>query len=119
MRQDVVRECGKVIELLGGAYVMQAIAECVSELGVVGETVQARRLLQRLERPPSGIWLDPVPMGDAYAGLGDADRAITWYQQGVEQRAPNMIYMKASSAADPVRRDPRFQSILRQMNFPQ
>ena len=97
---------------------MQPIAECAANLGLVGEAVEARKLTERLEHPPAGIWLDPVPMGDAYAGIGDADRALQWYQRGLEERSPNMVYMAADSAADAVRRDPRFQAILDQMNFP-
>jgi hypothetical protein len=62
---------------------------------------------------------DPVPMGDAYAGLGDVTRAVEWYQRGLEERSPNMIYMKVDALADSVRRDPRFQAVIRQMNFPE
>ena len=28
-------------------------------------------------------------MGVAYGGLGDIDRAVAWYQKGMEERAPN------------------------------
>jgi hypothetical protein len=57
-------------------------------------------------------------MGAAYGGLGDIDRAIAWYQKGMEERAPNMVYLKVSVMMDAVRGDPRFQALLRQMNFP-
>ncbi len=57
-------------------------------------------------------------MGDAYAGVGDVDRAIEWYERGLGERSPNMIYLKVDSAADTVRSDPRFQALLQQMNFP-
>ncbi len=119
MGPEVVRECARVMELLSGAFVMQPIAACAANLGVVGRTTEARQLLQRLEHPPAGIWLDPVPMGDAYAGVGDIDRAIEWYQRGLDERSPNMIYMAVDSTADSVRADPRFQVLLREMNFPQ
>jgi serine/threonine protein kinase/TolB-like protein len=118
MGPEVVAQCRRVMDLLSGAFVMQAIAECAANLGIVGQTTEARRLLRRLEHPPPGIWLDPVPMGDAYAGVGDIDRAVEWYKRGVDERSPNMIYLKVDSAADAVRRDPRFQELLRQMNFP-
>jgi len=99
---------------------MQSLATCVWALGSVGEIEKARRLLQVVEHPPSGLWLDPVMMAAAYTGLGDTDRAIGWYQKGFEERAPNMVYMKVGPGAwDSLRNDPRFQTILRQMNFPQ
>ena len=118
MGPEVVAECDRVMAILSGAYVMQAIAECVAELGIVGRTTEARRLLERLEHPPAGIWLDPVPMGDAFAGLGDINREVEWYKRGLEERSPNMIYLKVNPWADAARRDPRFQALLRQMNFP-
>jgi hypothetical protein len=105
--------------MLSGALVMQPVAECAANLGFVGQTTEARRLLQRLEHPPLGIWLDPVPMGNAYLGVGDIDRAAQWYQRGLDERSPNMIYMKSYHALDAVRGDPRFQVLIRAMNFPQ
>jgi serine/threonine protein kinase len=118
MRQEVGAECGRVVELLSGAYNMQAVGMCVWALGVVGETDRARRLLQTLEHPPSGIWLDPTFMGNAYGALGDIDRSIAWYQRGMEQRSPTMIYMKVNVFWDAARADSRFQALLQQMNFP-
>ena len=118
MSQEVGAECGKVMERLGGTYDMQGIGMCVWALGVVGQTEQARRLLQIVEHPPSGLWLDPVVMGNAYGGLGNIDRAVAWYQKGLEERAPNMVYMKVGAPSDTARADPRFQALLRQMNFP-
>jgi hypothetical protein len=40
-------------------------------------------------------------------------------RRGLDERSPNMIYMAVDSAADSVRADPRFQVLLREMNFPQ
>jgi serine/threonine-protein kinase len=119
MRADVVRSCARVMELLSGAFVVQPLGACAAALGIVGQTADARRLLQRLEHPPAGIWLDPVPMGDAYAGIGDINRAVEWYQRGLEERSPIMIYLKVDLVADVVRGDPRFQAVIQAMNFPQ
>jgi len=88
---QVKTECGKVAELLSGTYSMQAMGRCGWALGVVGQSDQARRLIQILERPPSGMWLDPTVMGNAYGGLGEMDRAIAWYERGIEERAPGMV----------------------------
>jgi serine/threonine protein kinase/tetratricopeptide (TPR) repeat protein len=115
----VVEQCGKVMQILSGALMMQPIAECVAALGAVGELGEARKLLQRLEHPLSGVWIDPMPMGDAYAGIGDIDRAAEWYQRALEERSPNMIYMKVNWWIDAFRGDRRIQTLLSQMNFPQ
>ena len=65
----------------------------------------------------SGISLDFAVTGCAYGAIRDIDRSIAWYQKGMEERAPNMIYMKVGTPWDAARADPRFQALLRQMNF--
>jgi hypothetical protein len=57
-------------------------------------------------------------MGGAYVGVGDIDRAMTWYQRGFDERAPNMLYMKVAPQSDGARGDPRFQALLQRMRFP-
>ena len=111
-------ECGKLMQLLAGAYVMRPIAQCAWAYAAVGDGREARRLLQIVEHPPAGRWLDPAMMGQVYGELGEVDRAIEWYKQGLEERSPSMIYMKAGVPWDAARGDPRFQAMLRQMNFP-
>jgi len=58
-------------------------------------------------------------MVPAYGGVGEMDRAMEWCEKGLQERAPNMVYMHAAPIWDVVRGDPRFQAIYRQMNFPQ
>jgi len=117
-RAEVRTECRKVMDLLSGTYHIDAIGVCAWALGVVGETVEARRLLERLQHAPAGVWLDPALMGQVHAAVGDIDRAIEWYQKGIDERSIKMIYMKVGPSWDSARGDPRFQALLRQMNFP-
>jgi tetratricopeptide (TPR) repeat protein len=118
MTAEVGAECGRVMDLLSGAYAMKPIAQCAWAYAAVGQTQDARRLLRILERPPAGVWLDPAVMASVYGELGDLDRAFDWLQKGLAERSPLMIYMKAGPPWDRLRGDPRFEVILRQMNFP-
>jgi serine/threonine-protein kinase len=118
MGPEVDAECGTMMKMLGGAYALQVIGTCVWAYSAVGHTELARGLLRTLERPPAGVWQDPVIMSNAYAGIGDAQRAIEWTEKGLAERSPNMLYMKATPLWDSVRDDSRFQAVLRQMNFP-
>jgi serine/threonine-protein kinase len=118
-RRDLVQaECRKVMGLIGNGYLNQAIGTCVWALGVSGDQDGALRLLARLEQPPPGVYVDPSIMGGAYVGVGDIDRAMTWYQRGFDERAPNMLYMKVAPQSDGARGDPRFQALLQRMHFP-
>ena len=111
-------ECGKVAAATSGAFSMQTTAICVWALGTVGHTAEARRLLQTLEHAPAGVWLDPPVMGTAYGGVGDLNRALEWFQKGLDERAPNMIYAKVGPTYDFARGDPRFLALLKRMKFP-
>jgi len=114
----VRRECGIVMQMLNGAYVQQAIAVCAWAHGMAGSTEDARRLVRALESPPPGAWIDPTNMALAYGGIGDIDRAMEWARRGLDQHAPNMIYVKNGPTWDFARADARFQAIVRDMKFP-
>jgi hypothetical protein len=118
-RAGVRAECGKVLTALAGAYNMQFLAMCAWAHGVAGDTDEAHRLLRIVEHPPAGEWLDSSVMCTAYGAVGDFDRAFQWCRKGLEERAPNMVYMKVGPPWDPLRGDPRFQAMFREMNFPQ
>jgi TolB-like protein/DNA-binding winged helix-turn-helix (wHTH) protein len=53
-----------------------------------------------------------------YARLGDAAQAVAWLEKAYQQHYCYMIQLKTLRAWDPIRSDPRFQAILRRMNFP-
>jgi eukaryotic-like serine/threonine-protein kinase len=115
---EAVAQCRRVLEMLSGAFMMQPVAVCAANLGTVGKTAEARKFVAQLQHPPSTVWLDPEPMGDAYAGIGDEANALAWYRRGLEERSPNMVYLKANFVPDRLRESPRFQEILSQMDFP-
>jgi serine/threonine protein kinase len=115
---EVAAQCRRVTEMLAGGFMMQPIANCAANLGTVGNTSEARKLIALLQHPPSVVWLDPEPMGDAYAGIGDETNAIAWYRRGLDERSPNMVYLKSNFMPDRLRGNRGFQEIVNQMNFP-
>jgi TolB-like protein len=118
MGGEAVDACGKAIAATSGGFNLQVKGMCAWALGIAGKTDEARRLVQALERPPPGLWLDPAVMGSAYGGVGDIDRAIQWFEKGFEERSPNMVYLKQGPPQDFARNDPRFQALLKRMKFP-
>ena len=63
-------------------------------------------------------YVDPVWLASQYAQLGDKEQALTWLKKGYEVRSNDMVHLKISPFLDPLRSDPRFQDLLRRMNFP-
>jgi len=53
-----------------------------------------------------------------YAGLGEKERAFEWLERAYKAHDIDMTFLKVDPALDPLRSDPRFQDLLRRMNFP-
>jgi TolB-like protein/DNA-binding winged helix-turn-helix (wHTH) protein/Flp pilus assembly protein TadD len=53
-----------------------------------------------------------------HAGLGDNDQAIAWLEQAYKERSDFLLVLNVDPLFDPLRRDPRFQELLRRVGFP-
>jgi tetratricopeptide (TPR) repeat protein len=62
---------------------------------------------------------DPYALAVMYTGLGDTDAAFEWMKASVEERSAWIWLLKIDPLLDPLRSDPRFQDLLRRMNFPE
>ena len=60
----------------------------------------------------------PGMVAICYLHLGNSDQAIYWLNRAVDLHSIYAILLAVNPEMDPIRSDPRFQSILRRMNFP-
>jgi hypothetical protein len=63
-------------------------------------------------------YISPVLIALPYVYANEKDIAIQWLEKGYDHRAPLMLSLLHSDW-DPLRSDPRFQDLLRRMNFPE
>ena len=61
--------------------------------------------------------LDCVGFARIYAYLGDKDQAIRWLEASYEMCEFLLTFLSVWPALDPLRDDPRFQDLLRRMNW--
>jgi serine/threonine-protein kinase len=61
----------------------------------------------------------PLTVAIIYTQLGETDLAMAMLEKAYEQRHPFMVYLQSSRNWDPLRDDPRFQDLVRRMNFPE
>ena len=54
-----------------------------------------------------------------YAQLGEKDSALDWLEKAFAERSDPMAGIKTDPRLDPLRSEPRFQTLVRRMNFPQ
>jgi len=55
---------------------------------------------------------------DVYAQWGDTARALEWLETAMRNRDPYLAYTKVNPFFDPLRNEPRFQAIERELKFP-
>jgi tetratricopeptide (TPR) repeat protein len=92
MGDEAADACGKAIAATSGGFNMQVTGMCAWALGIAGKTEEARRLVQTLEHPPQGVWIDPAITGSAYGGVGDMDRAMAWFERGYQDGRPTAAH---------------------------
>jgi eukaryotic-like serine/threonine-protein kinase len=85
-----------------------------------GRSAEARRQLTdcvlRLQQQKR--YIRPGWVAEVYASLGDKDEAIRWLERGYREHDDFLALLKVWPAFDELRSDPRFQALVRRMNFP-
>jgi TolB-like protein len=56
--------------------------------------------------------------GEIYSQWGNTPMALTWLESAIRLRDPGLAALKVNSLLDPLRNEPRFQTIQRALNFP-
>ena len=69
------------------------------------------------ERSDRG-YVPPCFFAWMHAGLGDRDRAFEWLERAYEQRETGLVKLQVDPDWDTLRDEPRFQELLRRMEFP-
>ena len=92
--------------------------DCGYVYGRAGRRQQALDMIRRLTVPSQGREIDMFGASEAYVGLGDADHAIEWLRRAAQKRSRYLVLLKLHPVFDPLRSDPRFQALLRDLGIP-
>jgi hypothetical protein len=75
--------------------------------------------MNEFKRLRKGKEIPPFYMTLVYAGLGEKDEAFTWLEKAYKEHSWELILLKVHPGFDPLRSDPRFQELVRQVGLPQ
>jgi serine/threonine protein kinase/tetratricopeptide (TPR) repeat protein len=102
-----------------------ALGECNLSLGELGRAYalsgrrqEAQKIADRLIGEWKRSHVGAFDIAIIQVGLGDKDQALAWLEKAYEDRTFFMVDLKVEPELDPLRSDPRFQNLLRRMNFP-
>jgi DNA-binding SARP family transcriptional activator/TolB-like protein/Tfp pilus assembly protein PilF len=82
-----------------------------------GRKLVALRLLQRMTSTTRRQRMDPIEIAKVYLNLGDRDRAVAWLRRAAGEHFPTLVFLKTDPILDPLRSDPRFQALLRELKM--
>jgi tetratricopeptide (TPR) repeat protein len=54
-----------------------------------------------------------------YAQWGDTPKALEWLETALQLHDPRLIDLKTDPLLDPLRNEPRFQAVMRELKFPE
>jgi TolB-like protein/Tfp pilus assembly protein PilF len=93
-------------------------AQLAHAYALAGRKSEARKLLTELIARPKHQFLSPYNVALIYVALGDYPRALQSLEDALADRSEWCPYLKVDPRLDPLHSTPRFQNLLRRMNFP-
>jgi serine/threonine-protein kinase len=82
-----------------------------------GNVAEARRILSELTEARSTRVVSAWGIAVMHASLGDVDEAFRWLDVAIEERSPGLILLRAHPRLDPIRQDPRYLPLVRQLGL--
>jgi TolB-like protein/DNA-binding winged helix-turn-helix (wHTH) protein/Tfp pilus assembly protein PilF len=78
-----------------------------------------KQRLQQLQERSKRMHVPPFDFATLYAHLGEKDEAMKMLEMAYQQRAPRLVWIRAGAVWEPLRHDPRFQTLIHRMGFPE
>ena len=63
--------------------------------------------------------VDPTDLVSLYSVLGEKDKAFEWLEREYPRHGQGMLFIRVDPVYDNLHSDPRYQELMRRMNFPQ
>jgi serine/threonine protein kinase/tetratricopeptide (TPR) repeat protein len=82
-----------------------------------GNEAAARGILQELIAARSSRVVSPWGIAALHASLHDLDDAFRWLDVAVAEGAKGLIFLRVHPRLDPIRHDPRYQTLLRRVGL--
>jgi TolB-like protein/Tfp pilus assembly protein PilF len=82
-----------------------------------GERDKALKILNDLQKLSTQEYQPAFHIAQIYLGLGDREQAFAWLEKACDERSVWLIWLGVDPKFDPLRSDPRFEELLKKINF--
>ena len=96
-----------------------ALATLAGIYGFEGRKHEAEELIDELKATARHRYVSGFFFAEAYLGVGQRNQAVTWLERAYEEHDQWMVFANSYPGLDRLRSEPRFQDLMRRMNFPQ
>jgi serine/threonine protein kinase/Flp pilus assembly protein TadD len=114
--EEAIVEYRRVRELDDDPRIQAGLA-CA--LALAGRTDEARAELATLVSRAPEVHVPPYALAGPLALLGERDQAFAQLERAFETHDRAMVWMRVNPRFDPLRKDPRYVSLLRRMRYPE
>ncbi|MFN8006275.1 MAG: protein kinase [Terriglobia bacterium] len=83
-----------------------------------GRRNEIQKMAGRSRKSETGGEMPPFALVQFYTALGDKQKALDWLEKAYDNHDYYMYSLKTNPFLDPLRSEPRFQDLLRRMDFP-
>jgi serine/threonine-protein kinase len=116
MYEEALAEAKQTYTLMGNREVVKAMEDGYKESGYKGAMKWAIRTLAAQSK---SRYVSPYTMAFLCSYAEEKEQAFEWLEKAYKERDPVLIVLRVVPYWDPFRSDPRFQDLLRRMNFPE
>lgn len=116
MYPEAILACQKAVSLMPNDQVV--LGSCGMVYGLAGRRQDALALIERLKELSTKGYLDPYNVAWAYDGLGVNRPTMEWLERAYREHSASLCGLRTETWSDGLRFDPRFQDLLRRVNFP-
>jgi TolB-like protein/DNA-binding winged helix-turn-helix (wHTH) protein/Tfp pilus assembly protein PilF len=114
MYDEAVGELQKAVQLSGRSPT--CVANLARAYAALNRHAEAIELLQDLKKRSAPGYSHAPEVAMIYAALGDKDQAMTWLENGYEERFNPGVLLRPGF--DPIRSDSRFQRLVHRVGLP-
>jgi tetratricopeptide (TPR) repeat protein len=115
MYEEAIAEIQRAVDLSGG-WPKHDLAYAYA---MAGKRDDARKILHELIEDSKRGVVELSGIARIYAALGETDQAFGWLEKAYEDHEHWLVALKVDPFFDSLRSDPRFQDLVRRMNFPE
>lgn len=99
--------------------VQLAVGSLAHAYARLGKQIEARKLLNELEERSSHHFVSPYLLATVHLELGEKRRAIELLEQAYSEHSVDIVKAKIDSKLNGLRSEPRFETLIQKVGFPQ